>query len=152
MITNQHLKNFFISLFVVLWLCVFHYESTRAFWLEPLLHRPLPKVKFLFPPAGWIMFFNVDDQYGQTEVYGVKDGRPQLIDPHLILTTRPIGYDNIDRNALSAVLSREMVNPFCRYLSRKFPYFEKFLIVYVQYPSLSKASFERRQQVLYSCP
>ena len=98
------------------------------------------------------MFYNVDDQFGYTEVYGVKDGQPQLIDPHLILTTRPIGYDNIYRNALSSVLSREMVKPFCGYLTRKFPYFEKFMVVYVQYPSLSKSPFQKRQQVLHSCP
>ena len=98
------------------------------------------------------MFYSVDDQFGYTEVYGVKDGQPQLIDPHLILTTRPIGYDNIYRNALSAVLSRGMAKPFCGYLQRKFPYFEKFLVVYAQYPALSRSTFERRQQVMYSCP
>ncbi|MDO8580528.1 MAG: hypothetical protein Q7S13_03515, partial [Candidatus Omnitrophota bacterium] len=52
----KSVRNIFISLFVIVWLGIFHYESTRAFFLEPLFHRPLYKFKFLFPPAGWIMF------------------------------------------------------------------------------------------------
>ena len=148
----KRLRHWFISLFVIVWTVVFHYESTRAFWLEPFFHRPLPKLKFLFPPAGWIMFYNVGDQFGFVEVYGFKDGQPELIDPHLILPTRPIGYDNIHRNALSAVLSQDIAPEFCRYLKRKFPYFDRFAVTYVQYPSLSKEPLKRLQQVMYVCP
>ena len=114
---NITTRNTIISIFVVVWIVVFHYESTRHFYLEPFLKRPLPQMRFLFPPAGWIMFFNVGDNYGNTEVYGVKDGRTQLIDPHQILVTRAIGYDNINRNALSTVLSRDVANDFCAFLN-----------------------------------
>ncbi len=145
------MRNVLISIFVVLWLGIFHYESTRHFYWEPLFHRPLPKMKFLFPPAGWIMFFNVDESFGLAEVYGVKEGRTQLIDPHQILTTRAIGYDNIHRNALSTVLSRDVNHDFCAFLKRKFPYFDGFLVTYVQYPSVVKQPFDRRQAVAYEC-
>ena len=145
------MRNIFISIFVVIWLSVFHYESTRHFYLEPLLDRHLPKVKFLFPPAGWIMFFNVGESYGYTEVYGVKDGRAQLIDPYQILQTRAIGYDNIHRNALVSVLSREVEKPFCDYLRRKFPYFDSFLVTYSNYPSVIQRPFEKEQAIAYEC-
>ena len=144
-------RNVFISIFVVIWILVFNYESTRHFYLSPLFGRELPKLKFLFPPAGWIMFFNVDDSFGMAEVYGVKDGRTERIDPHQILQTRAIGYDNIYRNALSTVLSRELAQPFCVYLRRKFPYFDSFLVTYVNYPSVTKRPFERQQAVAYEC-
>ena len=144
-------RNSLISIFVVVWLFVFHYESTRYFYLQPLFKRALPQVKFLFPPAGWIMFFNVDDGYGQAEVYGVKDGRAQFIDPHQILTTRAIGYDNIHRNALSTVLSRDLSQNFCAFLKRKFPYFDSFLVTYAQYPSLIERPFEKMQSIAYEC-
>lgn len=144
-------KNILISTFVVVWLFVFYYESTRAFFLEPWLHRPLPKVKFLFPPAGWIMFYNLDDSFGYVEVYGVKGERFQLIDPHQILQTRAIGYDNIHRNALITIASRDMQRPFCAFLKRKFSYFESFKVVYVNYPSLSRRPLEQEKQVIYEC-
>ena len=139
-------------MFVICWLVVFNYESTRHFYLEPLLKCELPKLKFLFPPAGWIMFYNVEEGYGMAEVYGVKDGQTQLIDPHQILQTRAIGYDNIHRNALISVLVRDVEKPFCDYLIRKFPYFDRFLVTYVQYPSVIKQPFERLQNVAYECP
>ncbi len=145
------MRNTLISIFVVIWLAVFHYESTRHFYLEPMLKRDLPKMKFLFPPAGWIMFFNVDQAYGYVEVYGIKDGQTQIIDPHQILQTRAIGYDNIHRNALITVLSREMARPFCGYLKRKFPYFEGFVVTYVNYPRVVDRPFERTQQAAYEC-
>src|SRR5262249_48322694 len=124
---NLRLRHTLISIFVVIWLAVFYYESTCVYYLQPLFHRQLPRLKCLCPPAGWIMFYNLGDNYGTTEVYGVKDGAPQLIDPHLILQTRAIGYDNIHRNALVSVLTPGMSDAFCPYLKRKFPYFEKFL-------------------------
>ena len=144
-------RNTAISIFVVVWLFVFHYESTRHFYLEPFFKRELPKMKFLFPPAGWIMFFNVGDGYGQAEVYGIKDGRTHLIDPHQVLTTRAIGYDNIHRNALSTVLSRDVSRDFCAFLKRKFSYFDSFLVTYAQYPSLIERPFEKLQTIAYEC-
>ena len=144
-------RNVIISIFVVVWLLVFYYESSRFFFLEPLLHRPLPKVKFLFPPAGWIMFYSVEDDFGHVEVFGVKDDHSQPIDPHQILQTRAIGYDNIHRNALISVASRNLSQPFCAFLQRKFPEFDNFMITYVNYPSLTKPSIIRQQRVLYEC-
>ena len=145
------MRNTIISIFAVIWLIIFNYESTRHFYLEPFFKRELPKVKFLFPPAGWIMFFNVGDSFGLAEVYGLKDGRTQLIDPHQVLATRAIGYDNIHRNALSTVLDRGVANNFCAFLKRKFPYFDGFLVTYAQYPSVVAKPFEKSQTIAYEC-
>jgi hypothetical protein len=145
------IRNTLISIFVIIWLVVFNYESTRHFYLEPWLGRPLPKLKFLFPPAGWIMFYNVGENYGYAQVYGVKNGQPQMIDPHQILQTRAIGYDNIHRNALVSVLSRGVEKPFCDYLHRKFPYFESFMVTYINHPSVTQRPFEQSQTLAYEC-
>jgi len=109
-------------------------------------------VRLLFPPAGWIMFFNVDERFGYAEIYGIKDNIPQPIDPHQILETRAIGYDNIYRNVLSTVLSRYYQRPFCRYLDWKFPYFDSFAVTQVYYPSVTQSPQKRYQQVVYECP
>ena len=146
------IRNILISAFVIVWTLIFHYESTCAFFLEPLVQQRLPKMKFLFPPAGWIMFFNVDDTYGSAEVYGVKNGTPQLIDPHQILLTRGIGYDNIHRNALSLVLDEDVKPLFCRFLERKFPYFDRFLVTAVHWPSVTRTPQKRMQRLIYQCP
>ncbi len=148
---NLQLRNKFISIFVIFWLALFYYESTCVYYLQPFFKGELSRIKFLFPPAGWIMFYDIEDNFGYTEVYGVKDGNPQLIDPHQILQTRAIGYDNINRNALITVLEPGMSNTFCPYLKRKFPYFEKFLVTYVQYPHLTETPMERTQTVAYTC-
>ena len=145
------LRNVGISIFVVLWLCVFHYESLRAFYLNSLFKRELPKVKFLFPPAGWIMFYNVDERFSAVEVYGVKDGQPQLIDPHRILQMRPIGYDNIHRGAMFAFISMRAQSQACAYLQRKFGYFEKFFVAYVEYPSVTTHPLKEMRQIVYQC-
>ena len=148
---KKSFRNTCISAFVIVWILVFHYESTRHFYLEPFFKRNLPKVKFLFPPAGWIMFFNVDDDYGATEIYGIKGGKPHLIDPHKILLTRFIGFDNIYRNVLSGFLSPHVRGESCRFLKRKFPEFENFYIVAISYPSVSRRPFERYQTLMYDC-
>ena len=148
---NTPLRNKLISIFVIVWLAVFYYESTCYYYLQPLLKRELPRMKFLFPPAGWIMFYNLGDNFGNVEVYGIKDGNPQLIDPHQILQTRPIGYDNINRNALLTILSPGMSGTFCPFLKRRFPYFEKFEVTYVEYPYLTEKPFEKLQTVAYEC-
>ena len=148
--TNR-MRNAIISFSVVGWLLVLHYESARHFYLNALFKRELPKVKFLFPPAGWIMFFNVDEQFAYAEVYGVKNNQPQLIDPHLIFRTRTIGFDNIHRNVLSTVLSPEEEKPFCRYLRWRFADFDRFLVMVVVYPSVVKTPMRRIQRVEYEC-
>ena len=144
-------RNVVISIFVVVWLCVIHYESLRAFYLNPLFGRTLPKVKFLFPPAGWIMFYHVDDGFGFTEVYGVKRNIPRLIDPHDIFQTRTIMFDNIHRNVLSAVANEHSAASFCHFLERKFPYFDNFFVTGVYYPHLTQERHEHIQQVKYVC-
>ena len=140
-----------ITIFVIVWTAVFHYESIRYFYLNPLLKRELPQMKFLFPPAGWIMFFNVDDQFSYAEVYGVKNHQPQLIDPHLIFRTRTIGFDNIHRNVLIEVCVPYQQQPFCRYLKMKFSDFDNFLVTTVIYPSVIKSPLRRIVQVVYEC-
>ena len=108
-------------------------------------------MKFLLPPAGWILFYNVGDEFTYAEVYGVQNNQPQLIDPHLIFRTRPIGFDNIHRNILLEVLYAQQKQPFCRYLKMRFPDFENFLITAVVYPSITKTPDRRVQQVVYEC-
>jgi len=148
---SKRIRNIAITIFVIFWTILFHYESTRHFYLEPLVGRPLLKMKFLFPPAGWIMFFNVGEDTGYAEVYGVNADGPQQIDQHEILATRTIGFDNIHRNVLSTVLSSDMQGPFCRFLQRKFPEFDNFLVTAVYYPSIVKAPHKRLQRVVYQC-
>lgn len=148
---NKKIKHTLITLFIILWTLVFHYESVRYFYLNPLFQKPLPKVKFLFPPAGWIMFFNVDDSSGYAEVYGVKGGQPQLIDPHDIFRTRTIMFDNIRRNILGGVLSRQRAPAFCQYLKYRFPYFDEFLVAQVYYPSITEDHYRREQALAYRC-
>ncbi len=149
--SNKKFRNTIISVFVVLWLAVFHYESIRHFYLEHLFGRTLPKVKFLFPPAGWIMFYNVGNGFTDVEVYGVKDKTLVLIDPHDIFRTRTIGFDNIHRGILGEVADPEMSRRFCPYLHRLFPYFDNFVIVGVYYPDMAKEPYEKRQAVQYQC-
>ncbi len=148
----KKIRNIFISSFVVLWLCVFHYESLRHFYLQPFFLKPLPKLKFLFPPAGWIMFYSVDDVAVYTEVYGVRNGIAQFIDPHQIIKTRFVGFDMVHRNVLSTVLIPGVRKSFCEVLHKQFPEFEKFIITQIEYPSLMHSRFERYQVPVYQCP
>ncbi|MBI3320140.1 MAG: hypothetical protein HYZ89_06095 [Candidatus Omnitrophica bacterium] len=153
-------RNVWITSFVILWIAVFHYETFRLNYLSPLVlrlrsgqaGRELPKLKFLYPPAGWIMFFNVDRSYGFAEVYGLSAGHPTLLDPHAIFETRFLGYDNIHRNVLISVLSPHAAPRFCRYLQRKFPQYDAFRVVYAVYPDLVNRPDEIQRQVLYQCP
>ena len=144
-------RNAWISLFVVVWIAAFHYETLRLNYLSVLVGRDLPKLKFLYPPAGWIMFFNVDRSYGFAEVYGFKDGQPFLIDPHEIFATRFVWYDNIRRNVLVSVLSAPDAPRFCAYLRRKFPQYEAFTIMHGAYPDLVNRPNERLYQIAYRC-
>ncbi len=155
---HRRFRDIGISVFVAAWILIFHYESIRYFYLEPLFSRPLPQMKFLFPPAGWIMFFNVDDSFAYAEVYGVRggpDGLPetlQRIDPHEILRTRAIGYDNIHRNVLSVVLEPQLKGPFCSFLRRAFPGFDSFVVAEGYYPSLTRAPHLKFEKEAYRCP
>lgn len=96
-------RNVIVSIFVILWLGVFHYESLRHSYLQPFFRQALPKLKFLYPPAGWIMFYQVDDRAVYAKVYGIRNGNAQLIDPHEIIRTRFIGFDMVHRNVLSTI-------------------------------------------------
>ena len=147
----SHKRNVYITLFVILWSILFHYESLRALYLEPAFHAEFPKFKFLFPPAGWIMFYNVDDQYSTVEVYGLKAKQWHPIDPHDIFRTRTIGFDNIHRNILSVVAVPGMEKSFCRFLQYRFPHFDNFAVALVYYPSLTARPPERWTKVQYQC-
>ena len=148
---SKRLRNAIITIFVILWTIVFHYESVRHFYLNPLFEKPLPKVKFLFPPAGWIMFFRVDDQFGHYEVYGVKGDDVHLIDPHEVFRVRTIGFDNIHRGVLGSAANRQRAPNFCRHLRNRFPYYDKFLVRSIYYPSITKEPYKRYQKVQYQC-
>ena len=149
-----------ISVFVLVWIGVFHYETLRLNYLSPLAGRELPKLKFLYPPAGWIMFFDVDRSYGFAEVYGWPLGQPkgqrqdraELLDPHDIFRTRFVWYDNIRRNVLVGVLSERQGGPFCVYLARKFPQYDAFAVVYASYPDVVDHPDEVRRALAYRCP
>ena len=145
-------RNTWITLFVLAWITVFHYETLRLRYLSPLVGRELPKLKFLYPPAGWIMFYTVDRSYGMAEAYGVKQGRTELLDPHAIFSTRAVGYDNIRRNVLVTVLSPHVAPQFCGYLQRKFTTDDAFSVVYAVYPDLVDAPAAIRRYLAYQCP
>ncbi len=140
-----------ITWFVLCWTLLFQYESLRANYLSPLFNRPLPKLALLFPPAGWIMFYHVDSSYGFAEVYGLRGGTPTLLDPHRIFQTNAVGYDNVRRNVLIGVLSRNVAPDFCRYLKRKFPSYDDFLIAYAEYPDLIETPHRLLRQPMYRC-
>lgn len=149
MILRRH--NRAITWFVILWSLIFLYESCRANYLNPLFGRHLPKFPLLFPPAGWIMFFNVDKSYGFAEVYGQRNNQIELIDPHSILETQAIGYDNIHRNVLVGVLSQYEAPSFCSFLKRKFPGYEAFAVVYAQYPDVVNSPDGIYRHAAYRC-
>ena len=146
-------RNPLITWFVVFWILLFHYESLRANYLTPLVGKELPKWPLLFPPAGWIMFFNVDRSYGFAEVYGRKNGQFTLIDPHNIFRTQAVGYDNIRRNVLITVLPRQESADFCRYLKWRLPGYEAFTVVYGAYPDVTRVNAADNiwRQVAYRC-
>ena len=149
---STKLRNALIITFTILWSLLFHYESLRLRYLIPLFGRELPKCKFLFPPAGWIMFYEVDEREGHVEVYGVRNRQPELIDPHRIFATRWAGYDNIRRNIMITVLSRAYAESFCRFLRWKFPDYDGFVVAYAETPSVVERPRRVFRQVVYQCP
>lgn len=148
-------RNGCISVFVVVWLVFFHYQSLRHFYIAPWAQKhfdvKLEPTPWLFPPAGWIMFFQVGESTGSVEVYGVKDGQPQLLDPHDILPVKTIMFDNIHRGILGNVLTSGYEQAFCGYLKRKFGYFDEFWVTAVHYPSVTQTPYQRYQRVMYTC-
>ena len=144
-------RNVFITVFVILWTAAFHYESIRFFYLERWAGHSLPKIKFLFPPAGWIMFFNVDESYGHVQVFGLKDDKIFEIDPHDIFRVRTIGFDNIHRGVIGAAASRHNRPAFCRHLSKAFPEFDQFKVISTYYPSFVSQPLDKYNQLLYTC-
>ena len=160
-------RNTLITIFVICWTLIFQYETLRASYLSPLVlrlrsapalseaeglaGRELPKLPFLFPPAGWIMFFNVDKSYGFAEVYGFQGSQRVKLNPHEIFETRAVGYDNIHRNVLVGVLSADDASNFCRYLRRKLPSYDGFIVAYAQYPDLINTPDLVLRQVAYPC-
>jgi len=144
-------RNRIITSFVICWTLLFQYETLRANYFSPLARRELPKIPLLFPPAGWIMFYNIEPSYGFAEVYGMRGKEPAKLDPHDIFATRAVGYDNIRRNVLIGVLSQEAAPSFCRYLRRKFPGYDAFAVLEAQYPDLITAPDRVRARVAYRC-
>ena len=144
-------RNTLITWFVIVWMVLFHYETLRHNYLSPLVKRELPKTPLLFPPAGWIMFFNVDKSYGFAEVYGIRQDKPTQLNPHDILETKAVGYDNIYRNVLVEVLYKEHAPRFCQFLRRKFPSYDSFAVVYARYPDLIETPDRILRQLAYRC-
>lgn len=144
-------RDIAISAFVVFWLGLFNYETFRLNYLSPLLGRELPKFKLLFPPAGWIMFYRVDEWDGRCEVFGLKGGRRKPIDPHRIFADRYVGYDNIRRNILVTALEGPYAREFCRYLHGKFPEYEAFEVDEVVVPSVLERPQRNIDRPAYKC-
>ena len=163
MLDPNRFRQTVISLFVILWCGVYHYMSVKAFYLEPLLKRPLPRVPMLFPPAGWIMFYNVGNQFGEVQVYGLEGVRLQgqgnnmsidaqskyLLDPHEIFRTRTIFFDNIKRGLMHGAVAHQ--RQFCDFLEYRFPYYDGFEVRYISYPDMTKEPQKRIEQVPYQC-
>jgi hypothetical protein len=147
----HRIRNTIITIFVITWCLAFHYESVRHFYLNPLFGRELPKIKILFPPAGWIMFFQVDEGFGYTQIFGYKDGKLHEIDPHEVFRVRTVGFDNIRRGVIYGAALRRDNRPFCRQLKRRFPAFDKFQVIYHYYPKATSDPLERISQVAYVC-
>jgi hypothetical protein len=145
------MRNKVITVFVIAWLSLFHYESLRINYLSPAAGRELPKFKFLFPPAGWIMFYHVGETEVRAEVYGVRGSELELIDPHKIFDNHWLGYDNIRRNVLITVLNPRDTDSFGRYLRRKFPQYERFSVAQVIYPSNIKYPGQKIVKLAYQC-
>lgn len=139
-----------ISSFVVVWTALFHYESLRYNYLNRWFQADLPKLKLLFPPAGWIMFYRVDRSDGRAEVWGRRGAEAGLIDPHRIFATRWVGYDNIRRNVLITALNQAYAPSFCRYLRRKFPGYDGFVVMEVWTPSVLEPD-RQVKQLAYRC-
>jgi hypothetical protein len=97
------------------------------------------------------MFYRVDAAYGFAEVHGLRRGEPVQLNPHAIFENRALGYDNIRRNVLVSVLSPEDGPAFCAYLRRKFPEYDRFAVLYGQYPDLVRRPDEINRQVVYRC-
>lgn len=149
-------RNTAITVFVIVWSLFFFYQTFRARilapWAKQVFQVELLKIPLLFPPAGWIMFYRVDPNYGRAEVYGVNGETLETIDPHDILETQALGYDNIHRNVLVGALYRDRANAFCKFLDRKFPNYESFMVIYARYPDLLNKPDEIQKQVAYRCP
>ena len=145
-------RHHVITAFVILWTLVFHYETLRLHYLSPLVGYQLPKVKFLFPPAGWIMFFSVEHSYGFAEVYGLRDKHPERLDPHAIFETTAVGYDNIHRNVLVSLLEPDVATSCCPFLARKFPAYPEFAVVYAVYPDVVAEPERVVRYLAYRCP
>lgn len=146
-------KKIAIVLFSILWILVFHYESLRAFYLSPLVGKQLPKIKFLFPPAGWVMFYEIQNYWSTAEVYGMIDEKTaKRIDPHKIFQTRFVGFDNIHRNIMVNVMDKRVAPQFCKFLNRKFPDYKGFVIGLIGYPRLVPEKPQTKvSRLLYQC-
>lgn len=162
-VSRHRWRNSLITIFVIVWTLLYHYMSVKYFYLEPYFKRPLPRVPMLFPPAGWIMFYNVGDEFGEINVYGLKglkierhgqavflQGREyQRIDAHDIFRTRTIFFDNIHRGLIHGAVGEQKA--FCDFLEYRFPYYDAFEIRHTGYPSITTDPGKRIERVYYQC-
>ena len=95
------------------------------------------------------MFYNVDDRFGYIEVVGQKGNEMYFIDPHEIIETRTIGFDNIFRNILSQMGNKRSSQAFGRFLKRKFPEYDGFVVSYIYFPDLVHRPQYRERRLLY---
>ena len=147
------IRKIVISVFVIFWILLFHYESLRAFYLTPAMGQSLPKFPLLFPPAGWIMFYQVGNSWGTAEVYGWREGHPpEKIDPHRIFETRFVWFDNIHRNIMVHLLDRRKAYQVCMMLRRKMPEYSSFMVLHTGYPEVAPVEKQKKfTRLMYRC-
>ena len=144
-------RNKVISGFVLIWCLLFAYQTLRYNLLNPLLSLELPRIPLLFPPAGWIMFYQINPTFGTAEIHGIRSKRTTRLNPHQIFQTKTIGYDNFHRNILSEVLDEPRAPLFCDYLNWKFSDYESFLVIYRYYPDVVQKPDYFKKALAYSC-
>ncbi len=155
---EQRLRDCFINYFVVIWLFLFFYYNTRSFLLEPFLRGAfrnptltLEGNKFLFPPAGPIMFYNVNSAFGHHRVLGIKNEEAFELDPHDIYLTRTFFYDNVHRGVLGEIGDLSNAPSFCYTMYRRMPEFDDFVVTLRVYPSLTTSRYVYREKLIYHC-
>lgn len=98
------------------------------------------------------MFYHIGTSAGFAEIHARDEHQTTVLDPHDILETKAIGYDNIHRNVLVGVLYKERASAFCRFLTYKFPQYQAFAVVYASYPNIITQPDRLERSLVYKCP
>lgn len=131
-------RKIVISLLILAACFLFHYESLRPVYLQPLLKKPLPHTPLFFPAQGWTMYYKVANAWLTAELYGLNPGqKPQKIDLHEVLDPGFWAYDAIRQNIVMHAVPKAQMPSFCRFLAARFGQYENFMITYPKYARLT---------------